>query len=625
MRANMGMYRRGLDPEQLKDQQLDWSLVRGVFRLARPYRLNLVMFGLSGLVSSIVGVVPPLFFKDVIDKAIPNRNVALLVELSSLAIGFTLGRSLLGLLTTWQASRIGNGLTFDLRTRLYEHVQSMPMAFFTRTQTGALMSRVNNDVTGAQEVLTEVISTLTTDVFGFVSTVVVMLKLDLRLTFVVLVAIPGFMVPAKYMGRVMQRITRQRFDLLSGMNAYLQERLNVAGALLAKLFGDPRRESEEFAGHARSVRDLGVRIALRSGLYRLTLNLYSSLAEAMIILFGGLLVIWGRATLGTVIAFRSYATRAYQPVNSLSSTRIQLMTATVSFERVFEILAHPNPIADGPDELVRPRGRVELDSVRFTYPSPASSTLESLGMPSAGDSLELPEVLHGISFVAEPGQMIALVGPSGAGKTTTLSLLPRLYDVTSGSVRIDGHDVRELTLASLRRAVGFVSQDPHLFHDTIRNNLLYARPGASPSELERACRIARIHDAIAALPEGYDTIVGERGYRLSGGEKQRVAIARMILKDPAVVVLDEATSHLDSENERLIKEALSEALAGRTTLAIAHRLSTIVAADRILAMENGVIVEQGPHSELLALGGRYSVLYRTQYERALASEPAPLA
>ena len=617
--------RQRMSPEEAANQKIDWTMVRGIFRLAQPFRRSLLFFGLASIASALVGTMPALVFKAIIDNAIKRRDVHLLVVLSMAAIGLVVARSMFVLLQRWQASTVGAGITYTMRTRLYDHIQRMPLSFFTATQTGALMSRINNDVIGAERVLTGIVSTLTTNTFTFISTIGVMFALDWRLTLVVLMALPMFIIPSKYMGRVLQKLTRERFDLLATMNAFLHERLSVSGAMLNHLFGNEVTEQDDYEERAVAVRNIGTRTALTAGTFTLVTSMFATMSTAIVYWVGGWRAITGGLTVGTVVAFGQLASRAYQPVSSMSNTRIDLMTAVVSFERVFEVLNFPNPITDraGAVDLVDPGGRVEFDHVSFAYPPAAEVTLDSLQNPGvverrAGrNPTAAVEVLHDIDFVAEPGQMVAFVGPTGAGKSTTLNLVSRLYDVSDGAVRVDGHDVRDLTLASLRRAIGVVSQDSHLFHDTLRANLLYAKPDASQDEVETACQVARIHDLIASLPEGYDTVAGERGYRMSGGEKQRLAIARMILKNPTIVILDEATAHLDSTNERLIQEALAEALVGRTTLVIAHRLSTIVRADQIVVIDAGRAVQRGTHDELVAIAGLYQTLYQTQFESAV--------
>jgi ATP-binding cassette subfamily B protein len=539
-------------------------------------------------------------------------------------IGAALVQGLLSLIERWLSSRIGEGVIFDLRTRLFDHVQRMPIAFFTRTQTGALVSRLNNDVIGAQRALTGTLGSVVSHVVTLVSTVIAMIILEWRLTLLALVMVPIFIIPAKRVGRRMQALTREGMDLNASMNNTMTERFNVAGALLVKLFGRYPAESEQFSSRAGRVRDIGIRTALYARTFFLAMGMVGAVGTATIYLVGGHLVINDVITLGTLVALGTYVTRLYIPLTGLSNARVDIMSALVSFDRVFEVVDLPNPITDRADaaDLARPNGSIEIDSVWFRYPDAEEVTLPSLetvtpaangaapSVESGGDGAR-PWVLKGVSASISAGQTVALVGPSGGGKTTLSMLVSRLADVTRGAIRIDGHDVRDLTQDSLHAAIGVVTQDPHLFHDTVLANLRYARPEASTAEIEAATRAAQIHNVIAALPEGYDTIVGERGYRLSGGEKQRLAIARMLLKDPRIVVLDEATSHLDSENEQLVQRALASALANRTAIVIAHRLSTITAADLILVLDEGQIVERGTHDELIGHVGLYADLYRT--------------
>ena len=482
---------------------------------------------------------------------------------------------------------------------------------------------MNNDVIGAQRAVTGTLGSVVSNVVVVSANLAAIVALEWRFAVLTIVLLPLFVVPARRVGRKLQAITREQMDLNSSMNTTMTERFNVAGALLVKLFGRPAEETADFARRADGVRSTGVRSAVYGRTFFVALGLVGALAVALVYWIGGLLVIEGTMTVGTLVALATFVTRIYLPLTALGNARVDIMTAFVSFDRVFEVLDAPNPLADRPGavDLVAPRGRVEIDDVRFAYPTGA--TVASLELEAPGPSPAAPGalVLDGVSATIEPGELVALVGPSGAGKTTLSMLLPRLYDVTGGAIRMDGIDVRDLTQESLRSAIGIVSQDPHLFHDTVGTNLRYARPGATDVELVAACRAAQIHDVLAALPEGYDTVVGERGYRLSGGEKQRLAIARVLLKDPAIVILDEATSHLDSENEAAVQAALAEGLAGRTSVVIAHRLSTITAADQILVLDRGRIVQRGTHESLVAAGGLYADLYRT----LVRGSPAPLA
>jgi len=615
-------HRLGRDPDQVAGKSVDRAVLRRVLTFARPYRRLLVVFVATILAGSIVGILPPLVFRRIIDgHAVPRRDVGGVNRLALLALSLALADATLNIVQRWLSARIAEGLIFDLRSALFDHVQGMPLAFFTRTQTGSLISRMNNDVMGAQQAFTGTLGSVLQNVLDVTVTLVVMVRLQWRLTALVLVVVPVFLVPAKRIGRQMQRLTRESFQLDAAMNASMTERFNVSGALLVKLFGHPRRESAEFAGRAGRVRDIGIRTAMYGRVFFSALALLGAAGTVAVYWLGTRLVISGAITLGTLTALAVYVARIYNPLTRLTNAQVDILTSLVSFERVFEVLDATRAIEDAPGayDLVDPQGRIEAEDVWFRYPAPSTVSIASLEADAAAPLSTEPSgtVLKGISFVAEPGQMIALVGPTGAGKTTLSYLVPRLYDVTAGAVRIDGHDVRHLTSESLTAAIGMVTQDAHLFHDSIAANLRYAKPEAADAELVEACRAARIHDLIAGLPEGYDTLVGERGYRLSGGEKQRLALARVLLKSPAIVILDEATAHLDSETEVLIQQALAEALAGRTSLVIAHRLSTIQAADQILVLDDGRIVEHGTHDELVGQAGLYRELYLTQYSRGL--------
>jgi ATP-binding cassette, subfamily B, bacterial len=619
--VGIGALRHGAK-EDLEGKRVDARLARRVWSYARPYRAKLVWFLVTIVGGALVALAPPLIFREIIDSAIPASDTGLVTVLAITAVALAVVATALDLAQRWWSAVIGEGVIFDLRTALYDHVQRMPIAFFTRTQTGALISRMNNDVIGAQRALTGTLGTVVANAITLVSTVVAMLYLEWRLTLLTLVILPAFIVPAKRVGLKLQEITRRGMDLNASMNTTMTERFNVSGAMVTKLFGRHDDEVAEFSRRAAGVRDVGVKSAMYGRAFVAALGLVAAVGTAIVYWYGARLVITGSISLGTLVAMSAFVVRIYQPLTALTNARVDVLVALVSFERVFELLDTPRMIDDAPDALtlLDPVGRVELDDVWFRYPSASEVSLSSLEGEDTGEPLDARVsvfVLEGVSTTIEPGRMVALVGPSGAGKTTLAALLPRLYDVTAGAVRLDGHDVRSLTQASLRAAFGVVSQDPHLFHDTVAGNLRYARPEATDAELSAAARAAQIHHVIAALPDGYDTVVGERGYRLSGGEKQRLAIARMLLKDPAVVVLDEATSHLDAESEVLVQRALAVALEGRTSIVIAHRLSTIRAADEILVLDRGRIVQRGDHAALLAAGGLYADLYRTLAREAV--------
>ncbi|MBW3605255.1 MAG: ABC transporter ATP-binding protein/permease [Actinobacteria bacterium] len=628
MMPNTALVRRGLDGEL--DRRLPKGLVGRVWReFARPYRRKLVALIATIVIASALVVAPPYFIGRIVDALSQVRDgvvpagVGRTVTLSAVGlIVLALVTVLFSIAQRYYSAWLGEQLIADMRQRAFRHVQRMPVAFFTRTQTGALISRLNNDVVGAQRALTGTFGTLTANTVQVAVALAYMFALEWRLTLLVLSVLPVFVMAAKYAGRRLQALTRESMQLNADMNTLMTERFNVAGATLVKLFGRYDREGERFGDSAVRVADVGVRSAVVGRLFFATMSLVGALGTAAVYLVGGQFVLSGTMSTGDVVAFAALVITAYSPLAALSNAPVDVLTALISFDRVFEILDLPHPITDAPDavDLEHPRGDLTFDRVRFAYPSAADSSLASLesGWSEALDTTPGPVVLDDVSFSAAGGQTVALVGPSGAGKTTMTALVPRLYDVSGGAVRVDGHDVRDLTVESLRAAVGVVSQDPHLFHDTVRANLRYAAPDASDAQLEAACRAAQIHEVISALPEGYDTVVGERGYRLSGGEKQRLSIARVLLKDPAIIVLDEATAHLDSESEAAVQAALRTALAGRTSLVIAHRLSTIVGADLILVVSHGRVVQQGTHAELVRAEGLYADLYHTQFAAAEA-------
>ena len=611
----------GHDPAGVEGRHVARQTVRRAASLARPYRAMLIGLVVVLLLGTLASLVPPLLFRSIIDDAIPAVDRKRVNVLAGIIVGAAFAEAGFSFIERWWSSRIGEGLIYDLRVGLYDHVQRMPIAFFTHVQTGSLISRMNNDVIGAQRAFTGTLNSVVSNAIALSATLVTMLVLEWRLTLLALALLPVFIAPTKRVGRQLQALTRQGMAHNATMNTVMVERLNVAGALLVKLFGRHGTERDEFSGTAQSVRDIGVRSALWGRAFFIALSLVGAVGAAVLYWVGAHLVISGSLTIGTLAAMGLMVVRIYTPLTSLTNARVDVMTALVSFERVFAVLDLPNPITDRPGavDLSDVSGRIELRDVTFAYPPADDQMLAELGAATAtpeqssgsGANRSNEAVLSGVSTIIEPGQTVALVGPSGAGKTTLVALLSRLYDVDSGAVLIDDQDVRDVSGESLRASIGVVSQDSHLFHDTIVANLRYARPAATDAELLDACRAAQIDELILGLPDGWDTVVGERGYRLSGGEKQRLAIARVLLRDPAIVVLDEATSHLDSENEALVQRALSTALAGRTAVVIAHRLSTITDADQILVLDRGRLVERGRHQELMAAGGLYADLYRT--------------
>ncbi|MGH2457912.1 MAG: ABC transporter ATP-binding protein [Chloroflexota bacterium] len=662
--------------DEKNELKLSRPLLRRVGAYAWPYRRRIAIMLSTILVTTLLALIPPLLYRNLIDVALPRHDYARLDLLAVGMVGIPIVSGLVGVLQRYLASAIGEGIICDLRQSLYAHMQRMSLRFFTSTKTGELMSRLNNDVIGAQQLVTTTATSIIANALGLVSTLAVMLALEWRLTILAVLILPLFLLPSRRVANVLRSVAREQLDRNAQMNALMNETLNVSGALLVKLFGRAPLETARFTERAGAVRDLGIRQTVIGRWFSFGLGLVGAIGTALVFWVGGELVLSGQFTIGLIVAFAAYLGQFYGPLASLTSARVDFATSLVSFERVFEVLDLPVEIAERPDAVVlsEAAGQVKFDDVSFSYRAedaderllatlrpverrwsrlndrplsegdtrierrdpkdgaarhavtedgPAENDAE---ISPAAESIPIQPshqartwALEHLSFTIEPGQLAALVGPSGAGKTTITYLLPRLYDPTSGRILIDGHDLRDVNLLSLSEQIGMVTQETYLFHDTIRANLRYARPGATPSEVEEACRAANIHDFVSGLPEGYETVVGERGYRLSGGEKQRIAIARVILKNPKILVLDEATSHLDSQSEALIQAALVRVMRGRTSLVIAHRLSTILAADVILVMDRGRLVERGTHAQLVAHGGLYATLYQTQFRSPVSA------
>jgi len=620
--------------EEQDRPRIDWALLKRVLAYAKPYRVHLATVLATIVVISVLSLVPPLLMRALIDTAIPAADLRLVTLLGVGMVAVPLVNGIVGVLQRWASASMGQGIIFDLRRRLYDHLQRQSIAFFTHTRTGELMSRLTSDVVGAQQAVTSTFVTLASNVFTVVATLAIMVGLEWRLTLLAVAILPFFLFASRSVGKKLRLIRRHQMEESADMSSIMQETLSVSGALLVKLFGRREDEDRRFAEKASKVRELAIRQSIIGRWFFMSLGAVSAVGTAAVFWVGALLVIRGALTVGTIVALSAYLARLYGPLSSLSNARVEFATSLVSFERVFEVLDLPAAIVERPDAapLGPVEGRIEFEGVRFSYAASRDQGLEAVRRyGSRGVTREDGEArretprgwaLDDLSFVIEPGETVALVGPSGAGKTTLTYLVPRLYEATEGTVRIDGRDVRSVTLASLADAIGVVTQEPHLFHDTIAANIRYSKPDATDGELEEAARAANIHEFVTTLPQGYETLVGERGYRLSGGEKQRLAIARVLLKDPRILILDEATSHLDAHSEALIQEALERVLEGRTSLVIAHRLSTVLGADRIFVLEGGRLVESGSHGTLLGQGGLYASLFRTQFEPAGSALPA---
>jgi ATP-binding cassette subfamily B protein len=611
----MWMSFRTLTQDQsVKDQKLKPGTVKRIARYALPYKNSLILFLVTVVIDALLVVSTPLLLRTLIDEGVIPGNSGLVTRLALLVGIIALADAMVSMIGRWFSARIGEGLIFDLRTQVFSHIQKQSIAFFTRTQTGALISRINSDVIGAQQAFTTTLSGVISNLLSLTLVIGTMLILSWQITVVALLLLPAFLIPTKWVGRKLQRLTRDSFNLNAEMSATMTERFNVSGALLVSLYGNPGKENSYFSTRARKVADIGISIALLNRIFFIALTSTAAVATAFAYGVGGHLTINKEITLGTLLAITALLARLYGPLTALSNVRVDVMTALVSFERVFEVLDLTPMVRDkkGAREISQGPLSIRFSDVRFSYPRAEEISLASLEAVAKPETIQSGEILKGITFDVTAGTMTALVGSSGAGKTTISALLPRLYDVTSGSISINGDDIRDLTIESLRNSIGIVTQDAHMFHDSIAANLRYAKADANEMEMESACRAAQIWDLISSLPNGFDTVVGERGHRLSGGEKQRLAIARLLLKAPRIVVLDEATAHLDSENEALVQQALSSALKERTSIVIAHRLSTVRSADQILVLDEGLIKERGRHDELIALNGIYADLYQRQ-------------
>jgi ATP-binding cassette subfamily B protein len=601
------------DPS-VKSQKLKAGTLKRIFGYAAPYKKQIVFFLATVVIDAILIVTTPLLFRKLIDQGVIPKNSALITQLALLVGGLAILDALFNIVGRWFSSRIGEGLIYDLRSQLFTHVQRQSVAFFTRTQTGALISRLNSDVIGAQQAFTATLSGVVSNVISLILVAGTMMFLSWQITLLSLILLPIFIYPTKWVGKKIQSLTRESFDLNAKMSSTMTERFNVSGAMLVSLYGKPESESSLFRTRARRVADMGIEMAMLNRLFFISLTSVASVATAFAYGFGGHLAVSGSISVGTLLALTALLARLYGPLTALSNVRVDVMSSLVSFERIFEVLDLQPMVNEKPDAKVLSGGsaEVEFKEVRFSYPKADEISLASLESVAKKEIIESGEILKGISFTAPAGTLTAIVGPSGAGKTTLSALLPRLYDVTGGAISVNGVDIRDFTLQSLRDQIGVVAQDPHLFHESIAENLRYAKIDATDDELISACKSAQIWNLIESLPNGLDTMVGERGHRLSGGEKQRLAIARMLLKAPSIVVLDEATAHLDSENEELVQEALKVALVGRTSIVIAHRLSTVMDADQILVVSDGQIIERGTHGELMNNSGLYSELFSRQ-------------